>query len=260
MALTKITATNLGANAVTANSIGYTPANKAGDTFTGQVRIVKAGNNTTALTPTTAKDFSTKISADGVTNTQGYIFDGIAMGGAGEEYSGIYSYDDGSSAGTGVVLFGGNASAISKGVDVDSLGRVRMSNLPAFYQTGGGYAATKTTGTFSSALGDSVITHLNNGSCLNTTTGRFTAPIAGMYEFTVNCCLAGTAGDIGVAIRKNGSIDLGYQLLYRNVYNGNSVHVKVLLNASDYVDGLIVWNNGSTSNIYASSFTGQLIG
>ena len=46
MALSKITADSLGANAVTANAIsntaiiaavGYTPANKAGDTFTGNV-------------------------------------------------------------------------------------------------------------------------------------------------------------------------------------------------------------------------------
>ena len=35
MALSKITADSLGANAVTANAIGFTPANKAGDTFSG---------------------------------------------------------------------------------------------------------------------------------------------------------------------------------------------------------------------------------
>lgn len=222
MALTKITATN----------IGYTPANKAGDVFTGAVTVPNLGVGSTSDANTTNRT--------------------ITYQNAGKNWY--------------VGLRGDTSNAWSIADDsahrllIDTSGRVTMPYLIAFHQTGGGYAATKTTGTFSSALGDSVTTHLNNGSCLNTTTGRFTAPIAGMYEFTVNCCLAGTAGDIGVAIRKNGSTDLGYQLLYRNVYNGNTVHVKALLNASDYVDGLIVWNNGSTSNIYASSFTGQLIG
>ena len=48
MALTKITSTNIGANAVTSSALsntalttalGYTPANKAGDTFTNNINI-----------------------------------------------------------------------------------------------------------------------------------------------------------------------------------------------------------------------------
>ena len=231
MALTKITATNIGANAA-ANSIGYVPANKAGDIFTGSVTVPNIGVGSTADSNTTNRT--------------------ITYQNAGKNWY--------------VGLRGDTSNAWSIADDsahrvlVDTSGRVTMPYLPAFYQVGGGYSATKTSGTFSAALGDAPSNLLNNGTYLNTTTGRFTAPIAGMYEFTVNCCLAGSAGDVGIAIRKNGSIDLAYQLLYRNVYNGNSAHAKVVLSASDYVEGLIVWNNGSTSNIYASSFSGQLIG
>ena len=55
MALTKITATNIGSNAV-ANSIGYVPVNKAGDTITGSLVINQNNSGNTVITTINTPD------------------------------------------------------------------------------------------------------------------------------------------------------------------------------------------------------------
>ena len=89
MALSKITADSLGANAVTANAIsntaiiaavGYTPANKAGDTFTGNVVFsanatvtgVATFSNTTAHTGAATFSNTVAIGGDYITPYTGF--------------------------------------------------------------------------------------------------------------------------------------------------------------------------------------------
>ena len=89
MALSKITADSLGANAVTANAIsntaiiaavGYTPANKAGDTFTGNVVFsanatvtgVATFSNTTAHTGAATFSNTVAIGSDYITPYTGF--------------------------------------------------------------------------------------------------------------------------------------------------------------------------------------------
>lgn len=192
---------------------------------------------------------------------EAYLF-GSAPAGSGTTGNLVLATDSTGTANAIQFYTGGFTKAKSAyAMQIDSSGRIFMPKIPAFSQSGGGYATPKTTGSFSAALGDLPVTVLNTtGSGFNTGTGTFTAPVAGLYEFFATACCSNTAGDIGVAIRKNSSTDLIYQLMYRSVYNGNSVQVKVLLALGDTVDAFIVWNNGASSNIYNSQFSGQMIG
>lgn len=94
-----------------------------------------------------------------------------------------------SSTGNGFFLRAGNSSttytARFTGYDennvhlnVDGLGRVTTPKQPAFYTVGTNY--TQATGT--SIIIPNVVSY-NQGSHYNGTTGRFTAPIAGIYIF-----------------------------------------------------------------------------
>lgn len=232
---------------VLASMMEYTPVNKAGDTLTGQLRVNKAGNNTTTLTPSAALAMAGRISSDGVTNTQGYIFDGISMGGSGEEYAGIYAYDDGGSAATGVVLFGGTTSAIAKGVDVDSLGRVKMPNQPAFSAKLS--PATSATNTLKFAT-----VQQNIGSGYNSSTGRFTAPVAGSYYFHCHCLF--NSGAANLSLKKN-STDYVIMETDESGFHQAVISAVVPLAAGDYVE--IVVYMGSVYGNY-DNFSGYLIG
>ncbi len=248
-----VTAAKIASGAAVSN-IGYTPVNKAGDTLTGQLRVNKSGNNTTTLTPSAALSFAGRISSDGVTNTQGYIFDGISMGGSGEEYAGIYAYDDGGSAATGVVLFGGTVSAIAKGVDVDSLGRVRKPNNPAFWARGGSQPAS---GSTSGATWNTSFSSVdfNVGSSYNNTNLRFTAPVAGYYWFVVGAYWD-TAATASLALFKNGS-----QVVEAYHYRYGQCTGLIYLNANDYVQpGWGASPNTSTGGGTYQHFGGYLLG
>ena len=267
-----VQAANLAPGAAVGN-LGYTPVNKAGDTMSGALNktlptLGSVLGNSISYETLQSFDGSNgefltlmdiRNAAGSTWNTVGTRIqkkiDGTHMGYV--EFNG--GVDGGVTIGTGLGS-SPNGSGIQKALIADSAGRISMPFTPAFSQMGGGYNATKTTGAFSAALGDSVSTVLNvTNSGFNTSNGQFTAPISGLYEFTANVCLGGTPGDIGIAIRKNGA-DIAYQLLYRNAYNGNSAHTKAYLVAGDTIVAYIIWNNSSTSNIYASQFSGQLIG
>jgi hypothetical protein len=84
--------------------------------------------------------------------------------------------------------------------DFSNGGIVNMPNQPVFdaYKTGGFVTGTSTI-VFNSTL-------VNNGNYYNTSTGFFTAPIAGNYHFFFNANIQGTSGsNIYVTIRKNGT-------------------------------------------------------
>lgn len=89
---------------------------------TSNIQDVQAGINATSLTTTTIKNLGAKFGFTGVTNVDGYIFGGIAMGGNGEEYAGIAAYDNGASAATGLKFFTGTTSGIVEAATVTSTG------------------------------------------------------------------------------------------------------------------------------------------
>ena len=251
MALTKITSTNIGANAVTNTAIGYTPANKAGDTITGDVTVNSSstGMPLTIMSNATVSSEINIVLTNGTSNRETILNFGDSLVST-ARYKGRIFYkgiDDSMRMWT---------SAGTSGWVVDSGGRMTLPNQPCFnagkYDNGGQIAA----GVYIFNNVD-----LNTGNCYNSTNGRFTAPVAGNYYFITTLQMyGGTTSDI--KFYKNGSTYLaGNYESYGQVPNTTShqtlPHVAIIpLAASDYVTVV----RGDTTRGMQSRFCGWLIG
>lgn len=135
---------------------------------------------------------------------------------------------------------------------VDTSGRVTTPSQPAFYAYGLGENYTITNGA------DIVFggTRFNTGNHYNTTNGRFTAPIAGVYCFHWSTFLTGAAGRC--SFKLNGADFNGQQLDYSAT---QSQSMTVYLNAGDYVT-VGDWQSISGGSLWLghSHFSGHLVG
>jgi hypothetical protein len=154
----------------------------------------------------------------------------------------------------------------TRAMTINSSGYLLTPLQPAFYAYGSGAGATSTTGVYGFNA-----TRLNRGGHFNTTNGRFTAPIAGVYRFLFASLYrqkSGTSsGEISIAINGSnvGSRGLGYAL----ATNSTDTHVPTTaeliysLSAGDYVMPFI-YSCGAGSDWYMDSnlayFCGYLIG
>ena len=139
-------------------------------------------------------------------------------------------------------------------------GHITTPKVPAFHakQLSNSASSAGTSGAgvlvFSSAT-------VNNGSHYNTSNGRFTAPVAGLYYVSFSCLYDDSYNDNGsVYLRKNGSGvgEYAYAQGDSGTYIQTTGSAVVTMAASDYVEvytGITGWHVGSES-----SFTGFLIG
>lgn len=226
MALTKITSTNIGANAVTNTAIGYTPANKAGDTLTGSlivrgdpVSLVANGVNCdiTARAPTSGY---ASMSIDGYSTS--YMF----LKQAGTDVARI-------TANTTNLALATGSSNLDRLV-IDASGRVTKPYQPYCLvgRNGGNVNAQTVPIPWNQVV-------YNIGGHFNTSTYRFTAPVAGYYYASINAMAIGT-NPVEVALRING----GTAVNTRNGggasnYNSTSATYVLYLAANDYIDAKV---------------------
>jgi len=153
----------------------------------------------------------------------------------------------------------------SEALRIDSSGRVTIPNQPAFH-------VQKGYGTMSSFMGSSETSAiatwnsilLNTGSYFNSGTGRFTAPVAGVYTFSFVIAWSGTGDTADFLFYKNGNAASETVVIKYNATTGglwvnaaNTLHISLAVN--DYVTVGTAFYSGNAGNARAT-FCGHLIG
>ncbi len=162
---------------------------------------------------------------------------------------------------------GGNATAMT----VDNAGRVTQPTKPSFH------ARETAAGSGSGTQGIIVfnVEEFDIGSNYNTSNGRFTAPVSGIYQFCFDALVStdtsGTALGSGEAVYvcfyKNGAEGVWSQRSYHRTDGAtqfNTIHRMdcIQLNANDYVQ-VYVGNQyiyRDATNQYDATFQGFLLG
>ena len=160
-------------------------------------------------------------------------------------------------------------TAAAERMRIDSSGRVTMPYQPAFRAFRSSSVSVATSGV---VVFDSTSTNI--GSNYNTSNGRFTAPVAGMYQFNMQVLLEslsnGNQCECSMFLNGGGTYNFGPRVKYQADYTGWDGYVSLIgtisiyLNASDYVQ--VSQQSGGTRTIYGnaggvwSTFSGFLIG
>jgi hypothetical protein len=148
---------------------------------------------------------------------------------------------------------------------IDSSGRVTTPSQPAFYAYKTGNMSLNSTDT--KVVYDATATNI--GSFYNTSTGRFTAPVSGLYQFNVITTIisSGSSNYMAVYPYVNG-VSFGTARIREIVnsagsssYGGANGSLSIYLNANDYIE-LYAYSQASTITINAgeASWSGYLVG
>ena len=168
---------------------------------------------------------------------------------------------------TSLLLRSSNSGTNDGGyLEVTNAGPIRMTKQPVFmakflgFQSGA--SATNPASNYQSPA-------INVGSHFNSSTGVFTAPVAGTYVFFGSLLSGNNSVVVRIYFEKNGSIDMGTQHEARTTegysgYKKQNNHAIITLAANDTVE-LVIYQD-STNTFYATndssynSFSGYLIG
>jgi len=153
-----------------------------------------------------------------------------------------------------------NAAGTSA-MTIDSTGRILTPARPAFFATRTG----TTVSVGSDYVFDNVVTNI--GSHYSSSTGKFTAPIAGIYLFGANILAMDNTNANGFIIVKNNASVVSNELGRARSHDGGHLHntislsVTVSLSASDTVFCHVSEGSmyGGSSNAWCT-FSGHLVG
>jgi hypothetical protein len=195
---------------------------------------------------------------------------GIGFSGEGANTkAGIFFVSDGGSYSRGSLVFAtnndfnqNNATPSNERMRITSAGQVLKPSNPAFrayYSVNSNWnLAANSTFIFNA-------TEYNIGSCYNTSNGRFTAPVAGVYQFNFYSIYYGAYTNGFVKFAKNGaSMTSGTHIHYTTTasaaWNNVNFVTSVYLNSGDYVslenrDFAVTYHGKDWS-----SFSGYLVG
>lgn len=155
----------------------------------------------------------------------------------------------------------GNAISFTQAMTIDANGRLTVPNQPAFKaHPSSNVGVSNAVITFNSTSGYG---GFNTGGYFNTSTYRFTAPVAGRYHFSVVLNMYNVASGNYPWIRVNGSNILGGDTYATgSIWTTKTLSITLSLSVNDYVD--VYWEgSGTVYNAEAnqwSSFSGFLIG
>ena len=160
-----------------------------------------------------------------------------------------------------------DATNSNTALSIDSSGRVLQPTTPVFWA----YSNTNNVSTANTAIVFN-LTDLNNGNHYSTSTGRFTAPVAGIYEFNVQALFRKNqvaSGNGEITLYKNGSNVSGRGLAYGGHGDADYTHqnvnfvYRVSLAINDYVQPY-TYTMSSGTDFYLDQklahFSGRLIG
>jgi hypothetical protein len=197
---------------------------------------------------------------------------GIGFSGEGANTkAGIFFVSDGGSYSRGSLVFAtnndfnqNNATPSNERMRITSAGQVLKPSNPAFraYNSVNGFWYVNNNDTL---VFDA--TEYNIGNHYNTSNGRFTAPVAGVYQFNFYTIVYGNLQNGAISLRKNGGAptsghNIHFSPYYTSVSWSNVVYTTSLyLNAGDYI--FLINSTGVQIPIHGddwSSFSGYLVG